>query len=168
MQEEGRERWTLVCIWQESKPTHGVCVCVSVRVCVSVCVLLSVRWLMKWTLGLGNWFWPRRISLSLSLLPSLPAGLLSVFPPVSSILPSWSRFGSSHSFPLAEVEGWFFFFLKCVWWWGTNKLGCLVLSVLYYRTICLLVQVKVLHHLLFFLLVPASQIFRPWEYRQPP
>lgn len=118
-------------------------------VCVCVCASISVCWLMKWTLGLGNWFWLRRISLSFSSLASLLVCCLC-----SPIYPQSSH--PDHNLVLLTC----FFSLKlkvdlkkCLqwWWWGnTSKLGYLVLSVLFYRTICLLTQVKVLDHLLFF------------------
>lgn len=138
----------------------------------AVCVLLSLCWLMKWTLGLGNWFWLRLISPS----PPLLAGFSSLCPlaPRHSCLPV-SRFGSSHLFPLTEVEGWSQNVCVCVCVGGgnnTNKVGFLVLAVLFYPARRLSAQVKPLHHFAVLhsrcFIVPASQIIcLLWESLQP-
>lgn len=130
-----------MCIWQESKPTHGVCVCV----CFYICVLID-----EMNSGSGKLILAEAdLSLSFSSLASLLVCCLC-----SPIYPQSSH--PDHNLVLLTC----FFSLKlkvdlkkCLqwWWWGnTSKLGYLVLSVLFYRTICLLTQVKVLDHLLFF------------------
>lgn len=75
--EEGRERWTLE---PGRNPSRAV-----------LCAPLSVRWLMKWTQGLGNWFWLRLISLSahpLCCMHALFVALISLSTP-SFLLTSW-------------------------------------------------------------------------------
>lgn len=92
MQEEGKGEVDIsVLAWRVSRPTPVVC------------ALLSVCWLMKWTLGLGNWFWLRLISLSLPLPPSGSCAPSLTFLTSS---PSRAPFGSSRLFSLTGVESW--------------------------------------------------------------
>lgn len=127
---------------------------------------------MKWTLGLGNWFWLRLISPSSLFLARLL--VCSLCPPhFSSLLP----------FPFAT---WFFSLVFPHWSWrliskqwgeekkqnNTNKVGYLAPPVLLYLTRCLSAQVKAVASFLYFhsvcFIVPASQIIcLLWESLQP-
>ena len=142
-----------------------------------VCFYLCADWwneLWVWEIDSG-WGWsPPHPSACcfFSLCPLIPH---------HSYLPV-SRFGSSHLFPLTKVEGWSqnvcVCVCVCVWWWlgrgthNTNKVGYLVLAVLFYLTRCLSAQVNPLHHFSVLhsqcFIVPASQIIcLLWESLQP-
>lgn len=95
-----------------------------------VCFYLCADWwneLWVWEIDSG-WGW----SSSFPFLACLLAGRLSVFTHLSSPLPFLLPVGSPQLF--SQMGG------------STNKVGYLVLSVLFYLTTCLLAQVKLLHH----------------------
>lgn len=128
----------------------------------AVCALLSVCWLMKWTRGLGNWFWLRLISLFLFCLARWSASCvhsaLTLTPhpsPHFSSLPL-GQLVFPHLLAHTDIEGW----SQNVWEGGErNKVGYLVLSVVSYLTRCL--SAKLRHH--FWLsfasfILPASKI----------
>lgn len=123
VQEEGRERWTLLCIWQETKPFHSVC--------ASICVLID-----EMNSGSGKLILAEADLPSLSFIAPRPLlrSLCPVISPQSSLC--HSPFGSlSACFSLADRMGG-----------NTNRAGYLALSVFFYWTTCLPAQVRLLHH----------------------
>lgn len=133
MQREGRERWTLACAWQESKPTRGVC--------ASICVLID-----EMNSGSG------KLILAEADLPLFPSWLAcrSAFCVHSALVfPSLLLTPPLHQ--LVPLACFLSLTLKADLKMGgggdnTNKVGYLVLSVLFDLTGCLLAQVKLLHH----------------------
>lgn len=86
LQKEGRERWTLVFTWHESKPTKW-------RVCFSLCA--------DW----WNELWVWEIDSGRGWSPSLPFLACVHSALIPSFLPCCSPVGSSHLFSLTNIEG---------------------------------------------------------------